>query len=70
MLPDAEELLEIIKCGDTEDILSKHNSLRTGLLLSIWINNREVLKYLLEHGADPLTTDENGRYKYRPLVNY
>lgn len=64
MLPEAEEILEILRREPVqlEDLLKYPlNSYRVPLLLSIWINNKEAVQFLLDNGADSRTKDNFGR---------
>lgn len=52
---------ELLRTSNTEKILLHPNALITGLLYSVWTNDVNILKLLLNNRADPQTADNYGR---------
>lgn len=60
MLPESDQIIELLKIHDAKNLLTKNPT--TTLLLCTWLGKDNILKILLDNEAySPQTTDEGGR---------
>lgn len=60
-LPEAEEIEILIKNDNVEAVLAHKYGCKTGLLFAVWLDNKNILKVILDNNGDPKITDNYGR---------